>query len=158
MTLVENVTDRVQARLAVESSERRFRNMVEGSIQGILIHRNDRPLFVNDAWAQIFGYSVAEVRDASTTLQFAAPEEHERLQGYREARMSGGSAPNRYEYKGLRKNGTTVWLENSVRVVDWDGGPAIQSTIIDCTQRKLREKELETFNEELERRVAERTA
>ena len=90
MTLVENVTDRVQARLAVESSERRFRNMVEGSIQGILIHRNDRPLFVNDAWAQIFGYSVAEVRDASTTLQFAAPEEHERLQGYREARMAGG--------------------------------------------------------------------
>ena len=157
MTLVENVTDRVQARLAVEASERRFRNLVEGSIQGILIHRNDKPLFVNDAWSQIFGYSAAEVRDASTTLQFAAPEEHERLQEYREARMEGGAAPKRYEYKGLRKNGTTVWLENNVRVVDWDGGPAIQSTIIDCTQRKLREEELETFNEELERRVAERT-
>ncbi len=157
MTLVENVTDRVQARLAVEASERRFRNLVEGSIQGILIHRNDKPLFVNEAWTRIFGYSAAEVRDASTTLQFAAPEEHERLQGYREARMTGESAPKRYEYKGLRKNGTTVWLENNVRVVDWDGGPAIQSTIIDCTERKLREKELETFNEELERRVAERT-
>ncbi len=158
MTLVENVTDRVQARLAVEASERRFRNLVEGSIQGILIHRDDRPLFVNDAWSQIFGYSPAEVREASTTLDFAAPEEHERLQGYREARMTGDSAPTRYEYKGLRKNGTTVWLENNVRVVDWDGGPAIQSTIIDCTQRKLREKELETFNQELERRVVERTA
>lgn len=158
MTLVENVTDRVQARLAVEASERRFRNLVEGSIQGILIHRDDKPLFVNDAWSQIFGYSPAEVREASTTLDFAAPEEHERLQGYREARMTGDSAPTRYEYKGLRKNGTTVWLENNVRVVDWDGGPAIQSTIIDCTQRKLRENELETFNQELERRVVERTA
>lgn len=158
MTLVENVTDRVQARLAVEASERRFRNLVEGSIQGILIHRDDKPLFVNDAWSQIFGYSPAEVREASTTLDFAAPEEHERLQDYREARMTGDSAPTRYEYKGLRKNGTTVWLENNVRVVDWDGGPAIQSTIIDCTQRKLREKELESFNQELERRVAERTA
>jgi PAS domain S-box-containing protein len=72
--------------------------------------------------------------------------------------MAGESAPTRYEYKGLRKNGTTVWLENNVRVVDWDGGPAIQSTVIDCTERKLREDELETFNEELERRVAERTA
>ena len=158
MTLVENVTDRVQARLAVESSERRFRNLVEGSIQGILIHRDDKPLFVNEAWSQIFGYSAAEVRSTSTTLNFAAPEEHKRLQGYREARMNGEPAPKRYEYKGLRKNGTTVWLENNVRVVDWDGGPAIQSTIIDCTERKLREKELETFNEELERRVNERTA
>lgn len=158
MTLIENVTDRVQARLAVEASERRFRNLVEGSIQGILIHRDDKPLFVNDAWSQIFGYTAAEVRQASTTLQFAAPEEHERLQGYREARMAGDPAPTRYEYKGLRKNGTTVWLENNVRVVGWDGGPAIQSTIIDCTERKLRENELESFNQELERRVAERTA
>jgi PAS domain S-box-containing protein len=158
MTLVENVTDRMQARLAVEASERRFRNLVEGSIQGILIHRDDRPLFVNDAWSQIFGYSAAEVHEATSTLQFAAPEEHERLQGYRLARMAGESVPTRYEYQGLRKNGTTVWLENNVRVVDWDGGPAIQSTIIDCTQRKLREEELETFNEELERRVVERTA
>ena len=158
MTLIENVTDRVQARLAVEASERRFRNLVEGSIQGILIHRNDRPLFVNEAWSQIFGYTAAEVRAAATTLMFAAPEEHERLKGYREARLAGESAPTRYEYRGLRKNGTTVWLENNVRVVDWDGGPAIQSTIIDCTQRKLRERELESFNEELERRVAERTA
>ncbi len=158
MTLVENVTDRVQARLAVEASERRFRNLVEGSIQGILIHRNDKPLFVNGAWSQIFGYSAAEVREATSTLLFAAEDEHERLRRYREARMTGDSAPTRYEYKGLRKNGTTVWLENNVRVVDWDGGPAIQSTIIDCTQRKLREKELESFNQELERRVAERTA
>ncbi|NQV24972.1 MAG: PAS domain S-box protein [Rhodopirellula sp.] len=157
MTLVENVTDRVQARLAVESSERRFRNLVEGSIQGILIHRHDKPLFVNEAWSRIFGYSTAEVREATTTLQFAAPDEHERLRSYREARLAGEPAPTRYEYKGLRKNGTNVWLENNVRLVDWDGGPAIQSTIIDCTERKLREKELETFNEELERRVAERT-
>lgn len=158
MTLVENVTDRVRARLAVEASERRFRNLVEGSIQGILIHRDDKPLFVNSAWSQIFGYSAAEVHEASSTLQFAAPEEHDRLQGYRLARMAGESVPTRYEYQGLRKNGTTVWLENNVRVVDWDGGPAIQSTIIDCTERKLREEELETFNEELERRVVERTA
>lgn len=157
ITLIENVTDRVQARLAVEASERRFRNLVEGSIQGILIHRNDKPLFVNQAWSQIFGYSAAEVRQADSTLKFAAPEEHARLREYRRARMAGESAPTRYEYRGLRRNGTTVWLENNVRVVDWDGGPAIQSTIIDCTERKLREDELESFNEELERRVTERT-
>lgn len=158
MSLVENVTDRVQARLAIEASERRFRNLVEGSIQGIMVHRDDRPLFVNEAWAKLLGYSTTEVLAAESTMQFAADHEHERLSGYRLARMSGGSAPTRYEYQAARKNGSLIWLENNVRVVDWDGRPAIQSTIIDCTQRKLREAELRTFNEELERRVADRTA
>lgn len=77
---------------------------------------------------------------------------------YRRARHNEEPAPDRYEYRGLRKDGSVVWLENSVRLVDWDGQKAIQSTIIDCTERKLRQQELESFNEELERRVAERTA
>jgi PAS domain S-box-containing protein len=123
---------------------------------GILLRdRHDRPLFVNEAWTQILGYSSEEVLAAEFTLGFVAPHERDRLTQYRQARARGESAPARYEYQGLRKNGTLVWLENSVRLVDWDGRTAIQSTIIDCSERKLRQQELETFNEELERRVSE---
>lgn len=158
MALIEDVSDRIEARKAVEASEQRFRNLVEGSIQGILIHSGDRPLFVNDAWTQILGHTAEEVLAAKTTLAFVAPGDRERLMGYRRAREKGEHAPDRYEYQGLRKDGTLVWLENSVRLVDWDGKKAIQSTIIDCTERVLRQRELETFNEALEQRVAERTA
>lgn len=157
MALVEDISDRVAARLAVEASEARFRSLVEGSIQGILVHRDDQPLFVNDAWCQILGYSSSEVLAAESTLDFVAPDDRDRLVGFRGARERGEDAPDRYEYQGLRKDGSLVWLENCVRLVDWDGRRAIQSTIIDCTERKLRQHELETFNEELERRVAERT-
>lgn len=158
MSLVENVTERIEARLALQSSERRFRDLVEGSIQGIIIHREDRPLFVNEAWCRLLGYSSEAALKAESTLQFVAPHEHERLHSYRVDRMNGGEAPNRYEYQGRRKDGSLIWLENSVRVVNWDGNPAIQSTIIDCSERRLREEQLKSFNEELELRVADRTA
>jgi PAS domain S-box-containing protein len=164
MTLIEDVTERVEGRLALEVSERRFRNLVEGSIQGILVHRKDRPIFVNDAWCQIMGYTLDEVLAAESTLQFIAETDRDRLVSFRATRLddsnadSSPSAPARYEYQGQRKDGSLVWLENSVRVVEWDGQTAIQSTILDCTERKLREKELESFNEELEARVARRTS
>lgn len=158
MTLVENVTERIEARLALQSSERRFRDLVEGSIQGIIIHRDDRPLFVNEAWCRLLGYTVEEALARESTLDFVAPGEHDRLQEYRLNRFNGGDAPDRYEYEGKRQDGSLVWLENSVRLVNWDGRPAIQSTIIDCTERRLREEQLQSFNAELERRVADRTA
>lgn len=158
MSLVENVTERIEARLALQSSERRFRDLVEGSIQGIIIHRDDRPQFVNEAWCRLLGYSSEEALAAETTLEFVAPHEHDRLREYRDARMNGGDAPDRYEYQGRCRDGSLIWLENSVRVINWDGRPAIQSTIIDCSERRLREQELQSFNEELERRVADRTA
>jgi PAS domain S-box-containing protein len=161
MTLVEDITERVEGRIALEVSERRFRNLVEGSIQGILVHRHDRPMFVNDAWCQIMGYTSDEVLAAESTLNFIAPVDRDRLVSFRANRLGEsetGDSPARYEYQGQRKDGSLVWLENSVRVVEWDGETAIQSTILDCTERKLREKELETFNEELEARVARRTS
>jgi len=138
-------------------AEDTFRRLVKSSIQGILIHRDDRPLFVNDAWARILGYDTAEILASESTLHFVAPHDRDRLIGYREARAHGEPAPDRYEYQGVRKNGTLIWLENNVRVVDWNGQEAIQSTVIDCTERKLRQQQLESFNRELEHRVAERT-
>lgn len=157
LTFVENITDRMQARQQLEASERRFRHLVEGSIQGIVVHRDDKPLFVNESWANLLGYSVEQVLAASSITQFLAPHERERLTAFRLARMAGEPAPRHYEYQGLRQDGSLIWLENNVRVVEWDGRPAIQSTIIDISQRKLREHEMQSFNAELERRVEGRT-
>jgi diguanylate cyclase (GGDEF)-like protein/PAS domain S-box-containing protein len=137
------MAENTQLRLKLKDSEDRFRNLIEGSIQGILIHRNWTPLFVNRAYAAILGYdSPEELMALGSVEQHLAPYERERRRRYMQARMRGEPAPTQYEFDAVRKHGTIVTLQNVVSVVKWDGEPAIQSTIIDVTERKLAEEGL----------------
>jgi diguanylate cyclase (GGDEF)-like protein/PAS domain S-box-containing protein len=137
------MAENTQLRLKLKDSEDRFRNLIEGSIQGILIHRNWLPLFVNRAYATILGYDTPEELMALGSVEeHLAPYERERRRRYMQARMRGEPAPTHYEFDAVRKHGTIVTLQNVVSVVKWDGEPAIQSTIIDVTERKRAEEGL----------------
>ena len=119
----------------------KFRNLVEGSIQGLLIHRDWRPVFVNRRFAEILGYDDPEEILALGSIDpILAPAERERLHRYAQARMRDAGPPSHYEYEGMRKDGSAVWLEIEVRKVDWDGSPAFQVAAIDITERRLAEQ------------------
>ena len=46
-----------------------------------------------------------------------------------------------FVYQGVRKNGAPIWLQKRVRLVDWQGAPAIQSTTYDITEeRRVRQQ------------------
>lgn len=156
--LEKKAAERTQAEEQLRSSEERFRNLIEGSIQGILIHKDHKPLFVNKAYADIYGYDPDEILEMENILPLFAEEEHARIISYMKSRLNGEEAPSQYEYKGLRKDGSPVWLENTVRVVDWMGETTIQTAVFDITERKRAEEELREYREHLEARVEGRMA
>ncbi|HUG70149.1 MAG TPA: PAS domain S-box protein, partial [Pirellulaceae bacterium] len=137
--------------------ETRFRKLIEGSLQGILIHRLFKPLFVNEAWAALHGYTVQEVLAMESTLQLIAPHGREQAMQLAQARMRGEKVPVRYEAEELRRDGSTVWVEKFISLIEWDGQPAVQTSLIDLSQRKKSEAELQYAHDELECRVQERT-
>ena len=119
-----------------------FRVLVDGSIEGVVIHRDNELLYVNEAFAMLLGYELAELRALGSVDHIAADHDLDRLLNYRMARLRGEPAPDHYEYQAKRKDGSLVWLANLVRVVNWHGAPAVKSTSIDITKRKLAEAEL----------------
>lgn len=124
-------------------SEQRFRSLVEGSIQGILVHRQTKPLFVNQAYATILGYDLPdEIMAMESVVPLIAPYEQERLLGYHADRVKGAVAPAQYEFDAVRKDGSTVTLQQLVTMIPWDGKPAVLGAIIDVTKRKQAEKAL----------------
>ena len=143
---------------ALTQSEEHFRNLIEGSLQSILIRRGDKPVFVNDTFVKLFRYdSQQEVLAKASVMDFIAPGERERIKLYVDKRQEGKPAPTSYEYKGLCKDGTEIWLENFTQEVNWQGKPAVQIVALDITLRKEAEARLVNFNRELELQVEKRT-
>ena len=142
--IMHDVAEEERKTKALLESEEHFRNLVEGSIQGVYVHDNFKPLFANQACADMFGYdSPDDILAVRSILDFVAPNERARAEQYGRSRLHGGEAPSRYEaHQGVRKDGSSFWMEQLVRVVKWQGKAAIQSTVIDITERKRAERAL----------------
>lgn len=143
ISTVRLLKERRQAETVLQQSAEQFRALTEGSIQGILIQRDFKPLFVNQAYATMLGYAFpADILGLDSVLTLFAPQDRERVATYVRSRLHGEESPTHYEYRGMHKDGSVIWLDNIVRVVDWEDAPALQSTVVDITARKQAEEAL----------------
>lgn len=81
LQLEDEIAQRKQAELRVIDSEKQYQNLLEGSIQGVLITSVDRkPIVVNQKCVEIFGYdSIEEFLKLENTESLIAPHEIDRL-------------------------------------------------------------------------------
>jgi PAS domain S-box-containing protein len=153
--IVRDVTEKKRAERALAESEEKYRVLVEGSLQGIVIAQASnqgsipRIVFANNAMSKFLGYTPEEMTSFSPqqTMNIVHPEDRELFFGRLKDRLEGRSAQLNYEVRGIRKDGAMVWLELSSTCTEYNGQPAVQATFIDITARKKIEIELRESEE-----------
>ncbi len=161
---VLDITERKRAEEALRESEAKYRNLVETIPDGFYRStRQGRFIDVNPAMVTMLGYSSKEELmgvDIATTI-YPRPED----------RVISLPPPPEFTaetevYQLRKKDGTLIWLEDRCRYLRGDDGSVLyhEGVCRDITDRVLAEEErrrseerIRELNEELERRVSERT-
>lgn len=138
LSMATDITDRKNEEKKLRESEEKYRMLVEQSLQGLAIMQDSRFVFSNNKFTEISGYSVEELLSLSPSEMSAMlhVDDRELILERSRNRMAGNPVPPRYECRGIKKDGTELWLEIYSSLINYNGKPAQQSAFMDVTERK----------------------
>ncbi|MCV0425377.1 MAG: EAL domain-containing protein [Roseibium sp.] len=130
---------------SVHKTNAQFRELIDDSLQGVVVHKGGTIVYANHAMMEMLDYPVEHPEEliGQSLWKIYAPFERDRLMNYHELRKRGEVVPAVYEVQGLSKAGGTVWLEQHVRLTTWNDQPSIYVTVLDISDRKEQEKLIE---------------
>ncbi|RKT58135.1 PAS domain S-box-containing protein [Azonexus fungiphilus] len=159
LALCRDIALRRQAEQALLAAERKFRGLIEQSLVGVYIIQDGRFPYVNPRFAEMFGFtSPDEVIERVAVSDLVAPEARETVAENLRRRVSGVVEAVNYSFVGLRRDGTRIDVEVYGRVMEHEGRPAVIGVLLDVSERKRVEAELEQNRLHLEELVAARTS
>lgn len=161
MSTIIDFSDQKRAEEALRESERRFREMMaKVDLASLMLDHSGRVTYCNDCMLRLTGWSLDEVigRDG---FELFAPQAGEEMM--------------RKTFSALLEDQPSAWhieaqihtRSGELRVIRWnnsvlrsDAGEVVGTASIgeDVTERRRAEEEVRRLNEDLERRVHERTA
>jgi PAS domain S-box-containing protein len=137
---------------ALKGSEGKLSDVIEASIQGIVVLRDFRPVFANQAYADMLG-----AQGPDDILRAGDMREYIQADGldcaakfWRDVMEAPPGTKSRRTASMPTFDGRTIWTDTVGRRIEWDGEPAFLMIVIDVTERYLAEEELKNKTLELE--------
>jgi len=141
-----DITGRKLAEEARLESEKKYRQLVENSLQGLVVIQGSSPgfVFTNSAAAEILGSDSGGFRSplpAEITTLLHPEDRALFLRRYRDC-LEGKPAPQRYEFRIMRRDGAERWIEMFSSRIYYHGEPAVQAALMDITGHKFAEEKM----------------
>jgi len=123
-------------------SEKKYRTLIEQSLVGIYIIQDNRFVFVNKKFQTIFGYTEDELKGLPSILDLVHKDDRNIVADNLARRIAGEMSSIKYIFRGLRKDGKTIFVEVHGSRTEWNGAPAAMGILADITETRNLIKQL----------------
>jgi PAS domain S-box-containing protein len=131
-----DVTARREAELAMRREDANLRALIENAPLAIVVHRDDRIVYVNGPLVALCGYASPNDLIGRSPFVLIAPESHDGARVRMGQIATGASRTPLAEGAMLRADGSTVAVEVEAMRLDFDGAPASVVLMRDISERK----------------------
>ncbi|MFP5502342.1 MAG: PAS domain S-box protein [Candidatus Sericytochromatia bacterium] len=165
INMVEDITERREAEIALEESRADYQRLIEMSPDPIAVHQGGEVVYVNPAAVRTLRAPGPEAIVGKPVLDFVHPDFREVAQSrVKQVLGDGETILPLIEEKFIRADGTAVDVEVASGSLTYQGRPAAQVIFRDITERKRAEeaiaeqsRALQERNEAIEAEIARRT-
>ena len=126
----------------LEKNQQEFKLMVENAGEGIIVIQDYKVKYANQKIAELLDYSIEEIKTLPLE-HFVYEEDRERVFTNLRRRIEGLPAEAEYDFRIVRKNGEVKWFHIRPVIIEWEGKRAVLDFLVDVTDRKKLEEELE---------------
>jgi two-component system cell cycle sensor histidine kinase/response regulator CckA len=149
ISVISDLSARRAAEVAMAESERRYRELVEWSPLPALVHRHGRLIYANPAFVELVQASSLEEALRPSLLDYVHEDDQPLAALRMQATTAGAQSAPLVEMRGVRANGTDMFVETQGTAITFDGEPAVLVVVRDITQRKLAEAERASLEAQL---------
>ncbi len=137
--ILTDITERKKLEATLRESAEKYHAIAERAPFAVLIYRDGKVLFVNDAARETFKFGADEDLVGRSVLDFVYPDDREAAAKVMEERKHGGG-PFPHELRVYRQDGEVRTVEASARPFEYGGEQAFIATVNDVTERKRAEE------------------
>ena len=135
---------------SLKRSEERYRGLVENLAEGIVVVKEGSICFINKTLRDNLGLTRENIV-GNSFLNFIHQDDQAVVIDRYQRRLKGENVPETYEIRLIKPDGEELSCEMRPSLISWKGSPAIQTAILDLTDRKKAEKEKKQLEKRLVR-------
>lgn len=131
-----DITEKKKVEIELQNAESKFRSLVEESPVGVYIVQNEKIIYVNPRFAEIFGYKPEYILLGMNMIDLVNDTDKSKVMENIYNRVNEKKKSLHYEFEGVNKKGNIINVEVFGTIMLYKDEQAIIGTVIDITDRK----------------------